>query len=43
MALLACVVAGPLFAASAVGMRRVLHPGRGGTWGPLLVGVYGLA
>jgi uncharacterized membrane protein YhaH (DUF805 family) len=36
------VVAGLLFAASAVGMRRVLHPGRGGTWGPLLVGVYGL-
>ncbi|TME12052.1 MAG: DUF998 domain-containing protein, partial [Chloroflexi bacterium] len=25
-----------------IGMRRVLHPGRGGTWGPLLVGVYGL-
>jgi len=36
------VVAGLLFAASAVGMRRVLHPGRAGTWGPLLVGVYGL-
>jgi hypothetical protein len=36
------VVAGLLFAASAVGMRRVLHPGRVGTWGPLLVGVYGL-
>ena len=37
------VVAGLLFAASAVGMRRVLHPGRGGTWGPRLVGVYGAA
>jgi hypothetical protein len=36
------VVAGLLFAGSAVGMRRVLHPGRAGTWGPLLVGVYGL-
>jgi Protein of unknown function (DUF998) len=36
------VVAGLLFAASAVGMRRVLHPGRGGTWGPLLIGLYGL-
>jgi hypothetical protein len=35
------VVAGLLFAASAVGMRRVMHPGRGGTWGPLLIGVYG--
>jgi Protein of unknown function (DUF998) len=35
------VVAGLLFAASAVGMRRVMHPGRGGTWGPLLLGVYG--
>jgi hypothetical protein len=35
------VVAGLLFVASAVGMRRVLHPGRGATWGPLLIGVYG--
>jgi hypothetical protein len=35
------VVAGLLFVASAAGMRRVLHPGRGGTWGPLLVAVYG--
>jgi uncharacterized membrane protein YhaH (DUF805 family) len=35
------VVAGLLFAAAAVGMRRVMHPGRGGTWGPLLLGVYG--
>lgn len=37
------VVAGLLFAAAAVGMRRVLHPGRGGTWGPLLIGVLGIA
>jgi uncharacterized protein DUF998 len=37
------VVTGLLFVASAVGMRRVLHPGRGGTWGPLLIGVYGAA
>lgn len=36
------VVAGILFAASAVGMRRVLHPGPGGTWGPLLVGLVGV-
>jgi hypothetical membrane protein len=35
------VIAGLLFVASAVGMRRVLHPGRGGTWGPWLVGVFG--
>src|SRR5215207_8820287 len=35
------VVAGLLFVASAVGMRRVLHPGRGATWGPRLIGVYG--
>jgi Protein of unknown function (DUF998) len=34
-------VSGLLFAASAVGMRRALHPGHAGTWGPLLIGVYG--
>ena len=33
---------GLLVIAGSTGMRRVLHPGRGGTWGPLLVGVYGL-
>jgi hypothetical membrane protein len=36
------VVAGLLFTAAAVGMRRVLHAGRGGTWGPLLIGVVGV-
>jgi Protein of unknown function (DUF998) len=36
------VVTGLLFTAAAVGMRRVLHPGRGGTWGPLLVGAVGV-
>jgi hypothetical membrane protein len=36
------VVTGLLFLAGAVGMRRVLHPGRGGTWGPLLVGAVGV-
>ena len=36
------VVSGVLTVAFAVGMRRALHGGRGGTWGPLLVGVYGL-
>ncbi len=36
------MLTGLLVIAGAVGMRRVLHPGRGGTWGPVLVGVYGL-
>jgi hypothetical membrane protein len=36
------VVAGLLSVAFAVGLRRLLHPGRGGTWGPLLVGAYGV-
>ncbi len=35
------VVAGLLFLAAAIGMRRVMYPGRGGTWGPRLIGVYG--
>jgi hypothetical membrane protein len=36
------VVAGLLSVAFAVGLRRVLQPGRGGRWGPLLVGAYGV-
>jgi len=36
------VLAGALFIAAAVGMRRVLHPGRGGTWGPWLIGAFGV-
>ena len=32
------VVTGALYVACAVGMWRVLRPGRGGTWGPRLVG-----
>lgn len=36
------VVTGALYVACAVGMRRVLHPGRGGTWGPGLVGALGV-
>src|SRR5690349_14352106 len=36
------VLSGLLVIAFAFGMRRVLHGSRGGTWGPLLVGVYGL-
>ncbi|HEX6232863.1 MAG TPA: DUF998 domain-containing protein [Jiangellaceae bacterium] len=37
------VVTGLLFLASAVGMRRVLQPGPGGTWGPRLFGAFGVA
>ncbi len=37
------VIVGLLFTACAVGMRRVLHPGRGGTWGPLLIGAFGVS
>lgn len=36
------VLCGLLVVAGAAGMWRALHPGPGGTWGPLLVGVYGL-
>jgi Protein of unknown function (DUF998) len=36
------VVSGLLFLTGAAGMWRVLRPGRGGTWGPLLVGGYGV-
>jgi uncharacterized membrane protein YhaH (DUF805 family) len=36
-------VSGLLFLAGAIGLRRVLGPaaGRGGTWGPRLIGVFG--
>jgi hypothetical membrane protein len=36
------VVAGLLAIAFAVGSRRVLQPGQAGTWGPRLLGLYGL-
>jgi hypothetical protein len=36
------VVTGLLYVACAVGMWRVLHPGRSGTWGPVLVGGFGV-
>lgn len=36
------VGSGLLVMACAVGMSRAMRPGRGGVWGPLLVGVYGL-
>jgi hypothetical protein len=37
------VIAGLLFIACAAAMRRVLHPGRAGTWGPLLIGSFGVS
>jgi len=37
------VVAGLLFMGCAVGLRHALHPGRAGTWGPWMYGVFGLA
>jgi len=36
------ITSGLLTIAGAVGMRRVLGGSRGGTWGPLLVGLYGV-
>lgn len=36
------LVSGLLVIAGAIGMRRVLRGSRGGTWGPLLIGVYGV-
>jgi len=37
------VVCGLMFVAFAIGLRRSLHPGRGGTWAPILVAVNGLS
>jgi hypothetical protein len=36
------VVTGALYVACAVGARRVLHPGRAGTWGPILIAANGI-
>lgn len=36
------VVTGALYLACAVGVRRVLHPGPSGTWGPVLLGALGV-
>jgi hypothetical membrane protein len=36
------IVSGLLVIAGAIGMRRTMDSGRARTWGPLLVGVYGL-
>lgn len=37
------IVTGVMTVAAAVGLRRALAPGRGATWGPLLVGAYGVS
>lgn len=37
------VVAGLLFTASAVGMRRAMHSGPGRRWGPWLIGIFGVS
>lgn len=37
------VVTGLLMLACAVGLRRALSSGHGRTWGPILIGIYGLA
>jgi len=36
------LVTGLLVLAGAAGVRRALHPGRGGAWGPVLLAVYGV-
>jgi hypothetical protein len=36
------IVCGILVLCFAIGLRRVLHPGKGSTWGPILLGVFGL-
>lgn len=37
----AFLITGLLFIASAIGMRQALRGNRGGTWGPILIGVVG--
>src|SRR5689334_15941007 len=36
------LVCGALVIGFAFGLRRVLHPGMGSTWGPILLGIFGL-
>lgn len=36
------LLTGALVIAGAAGARRLLHPGRGGTWGPVLLALYGI-
>ncbi len=37
------IICGLLLLGFAVGLRRVLRTGRGSTWGPILLGIYGLS
>ncbi|HEX4716602.1 MAG TPA: DUF998 domain-containing protein [Ktedonobacteraceae bacterium] len=37
------IVSGVLLLGFAIGLRRVLRTGRGSTWGPILLGIYGLS
>jgi hypothetical protein len=36
------LICGILVLFFAIGLRRVLHPGKGSTWGPILLGIFGL-
>jgi len=37
------IISGLLLLGFAIGLRRVLRTGRGSTWGPILLGIYGLS
>lgn len=37
------IVSGALVLASALGLKRALGPGKGATWGPILLGIFGLS
>ncbi len=37
------IICGALLLGFAVGLRRVLRTGRGSTWGPILLGIFGLS
>jgi len=36
------LICGALVFCFAIGLKRVLHPGKGSTWGPILLGVFGI-
>jgi hypothetical membrane protein len=37
------LICGVLVFCFAIGLRSVLHPGKGSTWGPILLGIFGLS
>lgn len=37
------IICGLLLLGFAIGLRRILHTGRGSTWGPILLGIFGLS